>query len=96
MFPVETLIEKYKEQDYNFFLSHKNFLKVADSLEKFESHLDLSAPESKDFIIFKRKLYMAYEVRNRSTLEHTAISSNVSAKEIYHMRDSINYHVSEM
>ncbi len=78
MFSVEELTEKATEKDYDFFLKHKNFLKVVDSLEKFESHLDMNSPEGKDFVLFKRKLYLAYEVRNRSTLEHTAYSTDVS------------------
>ncbi len=83
MFPYETMIQKCQEKDYDFFLSQKNFYKVTDSLEKFESFLDLDAPESRDFILFKRKLYNAYEVRNRSTLEHTLFSGEIDHTHLY-------------
>lgn len=33
--PVETLIQKYREKDYRFFIEQKNFNLVVDSLEKF-------------------------------------------------------------
>ena len=36
MLPVETLIEKSQERDYQFFLQQDNFLKIVDTLEKFE------------------------------------------------------------
>jgi len=96
MFPVETLIEKYQQRDYNFFLDQKNFLKVTDSLEKFEACLDLDSPESKDFVLFKKKLYNAYEVRNRSTLEHTSFSGEIDDLQIHHIHESTRYHVEEM
>jgi hypothetical protein len=42
-------------KDFNFFLSNKNFLKVADTLEIFqESIVDLDSQSGKDFIIFKK------------------------------------------
>ena len=55
LFPVETIVEKAGAKDFNFFLAQKNFLKVADTLEKFEENiLDHFRPEAKDFILFKR------------------------------------------
>ena len=96
MFPVETIIEKSAERDYEFFLNQKNFLLVADSLEKFESCLDTKEQASKDFIIFKQKLYQTYEVRNRSTLEHDELTSNVSLFDLYHVMDASKNHLAEM
>jgi len=40
-----------------------NFLKVVDTLEKFEKgNVDKSTQEGKEFVLFKRQLYMMYEV----------------------------------
>jgi hypothetical protein len=36
LFPVETIVAKAEAKDFNFFLSQKNFLKVTDTLERFE------------------------------------------------------------
>lgn len=56
-------MEKSNAKDFNFFLAQKNFLKVADTLEKFEENiLDHSRAEAKDFVLFKRQLYQMYEV----------------------------------
>jgi hypothetical protein len=78
LFPVETIIEKSAAKDFDFFLKQKNFLKVADTLEKFESDiLDSSKPESRDFIVFKRQLYQLYEVSHRSKEEHDLYSFNI-------------------
>ena len=96
MFPLETLIQKSAEKDYEFFLSHKNFLKVTDSLEKFETFLDTNEQASKDFILFKRKLYQTFEVRNRSTLEHDELTSNVDLFHLYHIVDASKTHLAEM
>ena len=41
--------------DYKFFLSEKNFLKVVDTLEKYQSNMvDNSTKEGRDFMVFKR------------------------------------------
>ena len=96
MFPLETLIQKSQERDYEFFLSQENFIKVADSLEKFESYLDLDDPNSKEFRLFKRKLYTTYEVRNRTTLEHDHYSTKIELSDLYHMVDSNDTHLAEI
>jgi hypothetical protein len=63
LFPVETIVAKAEAKDFNFFLSQKNFLKVTDTLERFEEKiLDHSKPEAKNFVLFKRQLYQMYEV----------------------------------
>ncbi len=75
LFPIETIIMKVEERDYRFFLANKNFLKVVDTLEKFQSSVvDLDSQAGRDFIVFKRQLYQIYEVQNRSIEEHEAFS----------------------
>lgn len=96
MFPLETLIEKCQEKDYDFFLTQQNFYKVADTLEKFESFLDLNSPESKEFILFKRQLYEVYEVTNRSTLEHSLYTGEIDDISIHRMKDASLRHLQEM
>ena len=67
--------EKSEARDYSFFLEHGNFLKVVDTLEKFEERVvDTSTQEGKQFVLFKRQLYQLYEVQNRSTAEHEQFS----------------------
>lgn len=36
MIPVETIIARTEAKDYRFFLESNNFLKVVDTLEKYE------------------------------------------------------------
>ena len=55
------IIEKSSQKDYQFFLTQGNFLKVVDTLEKFESSI-LNPDSAKDFVLFKRQLYTLYEV----------------------------------
>lgn len=94
IFPVETIIEKYQAEDYDFFLEQGNFLKVADSLEKFGSNLDMDHENAKDFIIFKKKLYKLYEVRSRSAAEHAQFSSEILENELTHVYDAHKNHLS--
>jgi hypothetical protein len=55
LFPIETIITKVEERDYRFFLTNKNFLKVVDTLEKFQSTVvNLDSQAGRDFIVFKR------------------------------------------
>jgi len=56
-------IEKTTLKDFQFFLGNSNFLKVVDTLEKFEEGLlDKNSPKAREFILFKRQLYAMYEV----------------------------------
>mmetsp|Transcript_16830 Transcript_16830/g.18754 ORF Transcript_16830/g.18754 Transcript_16830/m.18754 type:complete len:368 (+) Transcript_16830:4-1107(+) len=93
IFPVETIIEKYQSEDYDFFLDQSNFLKVADSLEKFGANLDMDHEDAKDFIIFKKKLYKLYEVRARSAAEHAEFSHQVLEDELTHVYDAHKHHL---
>lgn len=71
-------VAKTAEKDYQYFLTQGNFLKVVDTLEKFETNiLDLNSPRARDFALFKRQLYAMYEVQNRSVSEHELFSFNI-------------------
>lgn len=96
MFPVETIIEKYQSEDYDFFLNKGNFLKVADTLEKFGANLDMDHAEAKNFVIFKKKLYKLYEARSRSTLEHEQFSTEIPEDELTHVYDAHKHHLSTL
>jgi hypothetical protein len=93
---VDTIIEKYKDQDFDFFLDRKNFLKVADTLEKFQANLDMDNDDAKDFTLFKKKLYKLYEVRSRSALEHAEFSSEIREDELIHVYDAHRHHLAYM
>lgn len=42
-------------KDFRFFLDQKNFLKVVDTLDKFEAGIiDKGTPYARDFALFKR------------------------------------------
>lgn len=78
MFPMETIVEKVNARDYRFFLQANNFLKVVDTLEKYqESSVDLATQEGREFLVFKRQLYQLYQVENRSADEHEAFSFSI-------------------
>lgn len=36
MFPIEEIVERVNKRDYRFFLQSNNFLKVVDTLEKYQ------------------------------------------------------------
>ena len=56
-------------------MSQGNFMKVVDTLEKYQAGMVNSKSESgKEFILFKRQLYQMYEVQNRSIDEHDTFS----------------------
>jgi len=58
MIPVETIIARTDAKDYKFFLESNNFLKVVDTLEKFEQdHVDKKSDSGKEFMLFKASLY---------------------------------------
>jgi hypothetical protein len=76
-------IEKTNLKDFEFFLKQTNFLKVVDTLEKFEQGLlDKDSPRAREFILFKRQLYAMYEVQNRSVNEHELFSFEVERKNL--------------
>ena len=56
-------VEKSEARDFAYFLEQGNFLKVVDTLEKFEQGLvDKATPAGRSFALFKRELYQMYEV----------------------------------
>jgi hypothetical protein len=64
-------------------LGHRNFLKVVDTLEKFEKGmLDKQSAAARDFVVFKRQLYAMYEIQNRSVTEHEAFSFNIERENL--------------
>ncbi len=73
-------------KDYEFFLKQGNFLKVVDTLDKFqEGLLDTSSPRARDFIQFKRQLYAMYEVQHRSAAEHEVFSFDIRREDIQYL-----------
>ena len=63
LYPVSQIIEKVDQKDFKFFLGHQNFLKVVDTLEKFQNNVvDLDSKAGRDFMVFKRQLYQLYEI----------------------------------
>lgn len=64
-------------------MNQGNFLKVVDTLEKFqEGMVNKDSDAGKNFIQFKRQLYKLYEVRHRSMLEHEAFSFKVDRRNL--------------
>lgn len=83
LFPVEEIVNKVQVRDFRFFLEHENFLKVVDTLEKFESGIvDLDSQAGKDFIVFKRQLYQVYQIQNRSVQEHESFSFEIERENL--------------
>lgn len=84
-------------KDFEFFLKQNNFLKVVDTLEKFEEGLlDRESPRAREFVLFKRQLYAMYEVQNRSVNEHELFSFEVERKNLTWLyRANLNF-VQEM
>jgi len=94
LFPVETIVEKANANDYKFFLTQKNFLKVADTLERFEKDiLDGDSADAKSFVLFKRRLYQMYEVQHRSIEEHELYSFNIERKNLAHSYQANLVHI---
>ena len=91
------LIEKTSLKDFRFFLNNGNFLKVVDTLEKFEQGLlDKNSPRAREFILFKRQLYAMYEVQNRSVHEHELFSFEVERENLRWLYNANTDFVSEM
>ncbi len=56
---------------------------MVDTLEKFQEQiLDPSTQYAKDFVIFKRQLYLMYEVQNRSVEEHELYSFKIERENL--------------
>jgi len=81
--PIETIREKSESKDFEFFLGQGNFMKVVDTLEKYQQRVVNTKSESgKEFVQFKRQLYQMYEVQNRSIDEHEQFSSKLERQNI--------------
>eukprot|EP00347_Sterkiella_histriomuscorum_P020859 403336193 len=100
LFPVETIIAKTKAKDYRFFLEQRNFLKVVDTLEKFEQGmLDRSSADAKNFVLFKRQLYDMYQIQNRSVHEHELYSFKIDRENVrwlYRANDTFNQELQQI
>lgn len=88
-------LAKTQSKDYRFFLEQSNFLKVVDTLEKFEQHmLDANSTQAKDFAVFKRQLYQMYQVKNRSVHEHNLFSFQVTRDNLRWLyKANTTYHI---
>ena len=70
-------------RDYQFFLEESNFLKVVDTLQKYQDkNIDLDTAEGREFVVFKRQLFQMYEVQNRSISEHEAHSFEIERENL--------------
>lgn len=64
-------------------MSQGNFMKVVDTLEKYQQRMVNTKSEGgKEFILFKRQLYQMYEVQNRSIDEHEEFSLTLERQNI--------------
>ena len=64
-------------------MSQGNFMKVVDTLEKYQQRMVNTKSEAgKEFILFKRQLYQMYEVQNRSIDEHETFSLTLERQNI--------------
>ena len=81
--PVEELVAKVESKDYRFFLEYKNFYKMVDTLEKYQTEsVDVATREGREFVVFKRQLYQLYEIQNRSAAEHNAFSFEIERENL--------------
>lgn len=91
------IIEKTNQKDFEFFLGHGNFLKVVDTLERFENNiLDQNSPRARDFVLFKRQLYAMYEVQNRSVHEHELFSFQVERQNLRWLYDANGEYINQL
>lgn len=97
LFPIEEIENRVSLRDYDFFLEGKHFLKVVDTLNKYQdANVDLDTQDGRDFIVFKRQLYKLYEVRNRSVDEHEAFSFDVERENLKWLQQASQDYQSEM
>lgn len=83
-------------KDFQFFLRQGNFLKVVDTLEKFQQGvLDPSSAKAREFVLFKRELYALYEVQNRSKHEHELFSFTIERENLRSLYQANESYVNE-
>lgn len=91
LYPVDQITLKVEQRDFTFFLGEENFLKVVDTLEKYQkSTVDVTTKEGRDFIVFKRQLYQVYEIQNRSIEEHEDFSFEIERENLKWLSNSHN------
>lgn len=89
--------DKSGAKDFEFFLTQGNFLKVVDTLEKYQQRVVNTKSESgKEFIQFKRQLYQMYEVQNRSIDEHEHFSSKLERQNLRWLYQANMDYIGEM
>jgi hypothetical protein len=75
--------DKSDAKDFEFFMTQGNFMKVVDTLEKYQQRVVNTKSESgKEFVLFKRQLYQMYEVQNRSIDEHDQFSTKLERQNL--------------
>lgn len=85
------------QRDFEFFLGERNFLKVVDTLDKYEQKaVDLDSQHGRDFIVFKRQLYQMYEVQTRSIEDHEAYSFNIERENLKFLSNANQTFIKEM
>ena len=78
-------------------MNQGNFMKVVDTLEKYQQRVVNTKSESgKEFILFKRQLYQMYEVQNRSIDEHDQFSSKLERQNLKWLYQANLDYVGEM
>lgn len=97
LYPVEEINAKIAERDFQFFLAENNFLKVVDTLEKYQERvIDLDTQQGRDFVVFKRQLFQMYEVQNRTVGEHEAYSFNIERENLKLLSNANRVFLQEM
>jgi hypothetical protein len=85
------------QKDFEFFLTERNFLKVIDTLDKYQERaVDLDSQAGRDFIVFKRQLYQMYEIQNRSVEDHELYSFNIERENLQVLSNAHKTYLSEM
>lgn len=78
-------------------MQETNFLKVVDTLEKFQERaIDIDSDAGRDFIVFKRQLYSLYEIQNRSIDEHEAFSFELQRQNLKWLYNASQEYTREM
>lgn len=69
---------------------------MVDTLQKYESRLDLDTEQGRDFVMFRRELFKMYEVQHRSLSDHDAFSFTVERENLYYLAKANQSFLGEM
>jgi hypothetical protein len=90
-------LERTDAKDFEFFMKKGNFLKVVDTLEKYQQRMvNTKSDSGKEFMLFKRQLYQMYEVQNRSIDEHEEFSLSLERQNLKWLYQANLEYISEM